>query len=1490
MDFVPPEQYSGPGQPLSTTSYSITSGIDAQGLFQTTYFFWVTGIRTVDREARKTLSVDTITRYIESPRSSGIAYVAPINASTVAIYNGTPYIQAEDTVLHLEYDQKLNQDAVHLEYQLIPQGRGDGFLTDSLYRKMLDSFCGADVAGNLVPDPFLTPSELYGVQFRPRQSLFANRFLALENYLVAANRVMALYPLAETRRFALLNSEEPEPSPGSGAWNKRVANDLELSFQDLVQVPVGYRYLVESDATNDGLWTIYEVTAGELLGNRRLALVRVQNYDTKRYWQFVDWYAPGYDPLTVISAEVANFSDLETISVAPGSSVKVTANAQGKFEIYLFENNTFVRVGLESGTIAISPEIWDYSIGRFGFDVEVFDAQYFDQEPVIETRRIIQSINQEIFTDDLAIERNRLLILMFDFILSEQVAPIWLTKTSLIDVDHVIRNLQPFQIYRQDNQDFVLNYIQEVKPYHTQIRQFNLIYQGSDTYDGTVTDFDVPAYWDGAQNLFISPVLDDNPDNPLSTTSSTPSTSPIWQTLPWNQWYQNYLLNIESVTVVDGGQGYTVPPQVIVTGEAEIPAELTARINSAGEVIAIDVISAGQGYLTTAVITLEGGNGTGARAVAVMGNQLVREFTTTIRYDRYQYQTTIVDWQANVSYDNGTQVRYADRVWSANSDDSSAVQTATFDPADWVLVPASTLSGVDRTMGFYVPTVNQPGLDLALLISGVDYPGVQVAGPNFNQNTGFDVGNYDINPFDNISIGPEGQPTYDPAILDAIYESEFTDPYLGTLPAPAYQGDPPTTGPANAITVAGGAFVDTYSSHAPEELVPGAIFDTLDFRVFTTPGADWLGDGHGFDIGTINYAFASPDIDLSFANQVDMLVMIMVYNMTTGIQLVEDLHYEVDWVNHTLRVTGGASVSDVISIQVYGLGGGNQLFRQAYTGAQPNNSITVPVQTSLISEFAIFINGVPTVNFSFSAAGDFSTKIVFGQTLTSEDYVAITALGTGYGSWSAPVQQYEIGNGSTMIFPLANSLEGTNPANIIVEVNGRRVRPAEGIEYIADGSSLQYYLPTRGGYNQGLIADNEVSVYVDNEPLIQGIGFQLDPYDGMTDRTVTLADLPTPGSLILISVNHAAGYIISANNLIFRSTSAILPLFGEVITITTFNDTSQQNILTQVFQGPTTTGVLISEGYDTTLYDSASMPDTPGSYDFSIGTQVQTNEFDTGRVITNGSRLEVTLNGYYLDEGQGFVIDGTKVILLGTVISGVDVVAITSYTQSVTPNAIAFRIFQDMRGAQGTYRITPETSTVLAQSLQAQDDVIYVSDASRLSQPNLPQGIFGLITINGERIAYRNRDTINNTVSGLRRGTAGTAAAQHLSGSAVYDIGLGNLLPAEYQDRVVFDNFLANGSQTVFVADSIVITDLDSTELVEAVEVYVGGILQTSGYTITSSDPVTVVFADAPDLGYQVSIRVRRGESWYQPGINTASDGVPLQETQTLAARFIRGL
>jgi hypothetical protein len=75
--------------------------------------------------------------------------------------------------------------------------------------------------------------------------------------------------------------------------------------------------------------------------------------------------------------------------------------------------------------------------------------------------------------------------------------------------------------------------------------------------------------------------------------------------------------------------------------------------------------------------------------------------------------------------------------------DSSAVVGPTFDIENWTEVDPATytypgvayqatgLTGVDRTMGLYVPGANEFGLELPLLVDGVDYPGVQVWGDYF---------------------------------------------------------------------------------------------------------------------------------------------------------------------------------------------------------------------------------------------------------------------------------------------------------------------------------------------------------------------------------------------------------------------------------------------------------------------------------------------------------------------------------------------------------------------------------------------------------------------------------------------------------------------------------------------------------------------------------------------------------------------------------------
>jgi hypothetical protein len=82
-----------PGIPLTTLSYVVNTVLSPQGIFNTEYYFWVRGITSTATQKGKTLPVSTVANYIENPRASGITYIAPINASTIALYNAADYIE-----------------------------------------------------------------------------------------------------------------------------------------------------------------------------------------------------------------------------------------------------------------------------------------------------------------------------------------------------------------------------------------------------------------------------------------------------------------------------------------------------------------------------------------------------------------------------------------------------------------------------------------------------------------------------------------------------------------------------------------------------------------------------------------------------------------------------------------------------------------------------------------------------------------------------------------------------------------------------------------------------------------------------------------------------------------------------------------------------------------------------------------------------------------------------------------------------------------------------------------------------------------------------------------------------------------------------------------------------------------------------------------------------------------------------------------------------
>ena len=282
-------------------------------------------------------------------------------------------------------------------------------------------------------------------------------------------------------------------------------------------------------------------------------------------------------------------------------------------------------------------------------------------------------------------------------------------------------------------------------------------------------------------------------------------------------------------------------------------------------------------------------------------------------------------------------------------------------------------------------------------------------------------------------------------------------------------------------------------------------------------------------------------------------------------------------------------------------------------------------------------------------------------------------------------------------------------------------------------------------------------------------------------------------------------------------------------------------------------------------------------------------------MVTANARLIVTLNGEYLRPSIDFTVttgsDNLSILTLNlSILNAADVLVVTMFTSSVVPNSLDFRIFQDMLGNQKLLRLNTTNTTTLTQDVAVNDDVIFVADTTKLSTPNLGQGIFGQIIVGGERITYRNIGS--NSVSGLRRGTAGTGVYIHTTGDVVSDASHGNQLPSTYQQKTTTDSTVGDGVTTIYSTTITIPTLVDSTELADAITVTVGGteLLPDTDYTVTfvGTNSTEITFTTAPASGSTIAFSQVTANVMYAQGTGTASNGIALQDQTTPAALFLK--
>jgi hypothetical protein len=315
-------------------------------------------------------------------------------------------------------------------------------------------------------------------------------------------------------------------------------------------------------------------------------------------------------------------------------------------------------------------------------------------------------------------------------------------KTSFINAKNSVRELDQRKTYTTGTDDWIEDYINEVKPFHTKLREYRLGYDKLETQDGIYTDFDNPAFYDTTTGKI----------RPLNVSLDTGKLTEY----PWQMWNDYHKKYVSSITITKSGSGYTKTPTVTIVGgtvastgpfqlqatsnrgstsgtygyyfplfssqsQAEIwdsqnggsgttniysfdgltglfygpsttitptstrsgqyklyetpdttAATATATIQD-GKVTKITLTGKGSNYTATPMVVITGGADDGstptdsAKAYANLANDLVRDFDTTIKFDRVSSTSRVVDWTANTSYAYNDLIRYNNQLYKVTN-------------------------------------------------------------------------------------------------------------------------------------------------------------------------------------------------------------------------------------------------------------------------------------------------------------------------------------------------------------------------------------------------------------------------------------------------------------------------------------------------------------------------------------------------------------------------------------------------------------------------------------------------------------------------------------------------------------------------------------------------------------------------------------------------------------------------------------------------------
>jgi hypothetical protein len=515
----------------------------SRGISETYYYFWVKDKTTVPNNSRRYTTID-LENIIENPSSYGISWIAGISSNAVLASNLSNCLSCENAVLNILF--KNSDDNYHREYMLLSEDNLESKIPIELHDTLRDSLAGyTGFSIKLDYSPWLSFKDYkkddvvkYENRYYIAMQNNKNVVPVPQNTTVPVTYNTTWYELKfidsvqnedfwNIKKYGYVwDEDEWDTQDWSKPFPENNLDDVdgEIYIKPLYSIPDYDKHILRRLGINEPKQTWFNNITNarrEFIVKLNSILKEINMLDIRYLWyddfnsifhpsnveydsyytdyklsdvySFVDWKSSSFNVIVRPQYKINSIDDLAGLQANVGEYAifidTQTFDNISRQKIYKYDGESWNLVYHEKATIQFSEDLWNPALSDRNWSEDLWDIGSWDRDTGPYFYRLTDLLYNKVFDTQFKSLYNEIWFTMLKYVHSEQDFVKWAIKSSYFKF--VLENdFSKNKLYKKDLIQDVLDYINDVKPFTSKLRDFVNKFESNDSMNIALSEQD----------------------------------------------------------------------------------------------------------------------------------------------------------------------------------------------------------------------------------------------------------------------------------------------------------------------------------------------------------------------------------------------------------------------------------------------------------------------------------------------------------------------------------------------------------------------------------------------------------------------------------------------------------------------------------------------------------------------------------------------------------------------------------------------------------------------------------------------------------------------------------------------------------------------------------------------------------------------------------------------------------------------------------------